>query len=114
MHRIPHPPFRIRMRRGSALTTSILTIMVTMTLGMAPLQQASGGLNLAERGRRRTLAFNLAESGAERGARWLEDQPSPPSGTSALDPFSGAQTLGDGTYSISVQPDASNSGATLK
>jgi hypothetical protein len=85
-----------------------------MTLGSGIMALSMGNLNLAERVRRSTLAFNLAESGAERAARWLKDQASPPSGTSPIDPFGGSQALGDGTYVVSVLPDAGNPGADLK
>lgn len=105
---------RRRSRTGAALTTTLIGLMVLEILGAAILSLASTGLNLAERSRRATLAFNLAESGTERAARWLKDQPSPPSGTTAMDPFGGVQTLGDGTYTVSVLPDPGNPGADLK
>jgi hypothetical protein len=92
----------------------VICLMLIETLGAAVLALSLTGLNLAEHVRRTTLAFNLAESGGERAARWLKDQPSPPSGTSTIDPFGGAQSLGDGTYAASVLPDPSNPGALLK
>ncbi len=107
-------PAFFRLRQGSALITTMILTMVLMMLGAAILASASTGLNLAERVRRGTLAFNLAESGAERAARWLKDQGSPPANTSAWDPFGGSQALGDGTYSITMTPDPGNPGATQK
>lgn len=100
--------------KGAALITSLICLMLIETLGAAILSLSMTGLNLAEHVRRTTVAFNLAESGGERAARWLKDQPSPPSGTSAVDPFSGVQTLGPGTYSVALQPDPNNTGAILK
>jgi hypothetical protein len=103
-----------RRHNGSALITTLICLMVLMMLGEAVMALSSSGLNLAERVRRQTLAFNLAESGAERAARYLKSLGSPPSGTTAFDPFSGVQSLGDGTYSVSIQPDSGNPGAPLK
>lgn len=99
---------------GSALIGALVCLMLVMTLGSAILSLSLNGLQLAERVRRGTVAFNLAESGAERAARWLKDQPSPPAGTGLIDPFGGTQSLGDGTYRVTVLPDPSNPGASLK
>jgi hypothetical protein len=103
-----------RLRPGSALITTLICLMVLMLRGEAVMALSLSGLNIAERVRRGTLSFNLAESGAERAARYLKGLGAPPSGTSAFDPFGGAQNLGDGTYSVSILPDAGNSGAQLK
>src|SRR5436190_9998456 len=70
-------------RSGSALITTLICLMVLMMLGEAVLALSMSGLNLSERLRRGTLAFNLAESGAERAARYLKALGAPPSGTSA-------------------------------
>ena len=110
----PCRPVAPSRRRGSALIITLVCVMVLMLLGEAVMGLLMTGLNLAERVRRQTLSFNLAESGAERTARWLKESGAPPSGTTAIDPFGGSQALGDGTYSVSVQPDAGNAGATLK
>ena len=111
--------FRILLRRrrarpGSALITAVLCTMLLETIGAAILSLSLTGLNLAEHVRRGTVSFNVAESGAERAGRWLKDQPSPPTGTTAIDPFGGTQSLGPGTYSVSVLPDAGNPGADRK
>jgi hypothetical protein len=100
--------------KGAALITSLICLMLIETLGAAIMSVSLTGLHLAEHVSRTTLAFNLAESGGERATRWLKDQPSPPSGTTAVDPFSGVQSLGDGAYSVALQPDPGNSGAVLK
>src|SRR4051812_8864442 len=108
------PRFRRPRRAGTALITSVICILLIETLGAAILSLSVTGLNLAERVRRSTVSFNLAESGAERAARWLKDQASPPSGTAAIDPFTGSQALGAGTYSVSLLPDPGNPGADRK
>jgi hypothetical protein len=109
------PGRRIESRRpGTALIASVICILMLETLGAAILSLSLTGLNLSEHVRRTTVSFNVAESGAERAARWLKDQASPPSGTSAIDPFGGTQALGAGTYSVSILPDAGNPGADRK
>jgi hypothetical protein len=103
-----------RGRRGTALITSVICILLLETLGAAVLSLSLTGMNLAEHVRRTAVSFNVAESGAERAARWIKDQASPPTGTSAIDPFGGTQTLGAGTYSVSILPDPGNPGADRK
>src|SRR5689334_23059020 len=100
-HRI-RPRLRSQ-KRGSALITAVICVMLLETLGAAVMALSVTGLNLAEHVRRGTVAFNLAESAGARAGRWLKDTASPP--TSATDPFGGAQSLGDGAYSATVTPD---------
>ncbi|MEA2553616.1 MAG: hypothetical protein QOJ65_1792 [Fimbriimonadaceae bacterium] len=88
--------------------------MTVMVMGMATLSLTLEGLHLTKRVQQNTLAFNLAESGAERAMRWLKDQATPPSGTATLDPFNGAQALAGGSYAVTLIPDPNNSGAVLK
>jgi Tfp pilus assembly protein PilX len=106
----PRRPFR----PGAALITALTAVMFLLIVGSGMLAMTSSSLQIAGRERDRLMAFNLAETAADRGARWLKDQGSPPSGTSALDPFSGNVSFGEGTYSATITPDANNSGATLK
>lgn len=85
-----------------------------MVLGVGLVSTTLTALHQTRRLRDDTLAFNLAESGAERGVRWLKDQPYPPSTMSPFDPFGGVQQVGDGTYQVTIVPAIDNSGATLK
>src|SRR5688500_2580824 len=77
------------MRPGAALISTLICLLVLMMRGEALMALSAAGLHLAERTRRSTLAFNLAESGAARAGRWLKDEASPPAGTTAIDPFGG-------------------------
>lgn len=100
--------------RGAVLVTSLACVLLLVTLGSALLVNMLGGMHLAKHVEFSSLAFNVAESGGERALRWLKDQSAPPAGTSTLSPFGGAQSLGAGTYTVTVTPFATNSGAILK
>lgn len=101
-------------RRGSALVTALIALMFVMVMGAGVLALSMTGMRITNRTRINTIAFNCAESGAELAARWLKEQGSPPPGTAPFDPFGGAQTLGSGTYQVTITPDPANPGASLK
>ena len=101
-------------RRGAAMIGALAAMFLIVALGAAVLSSMLGGMHLTRHVEYGTLAFNIAESGVDRGARWLKDQPWPPSGTATITLFGGAQTLGNGSYTVTVEPDAGNSGAILK
>lgn len=101
-------------QRGSVLFASLGFVFILALLGSAILSTTMQGLHLTRHQRERAQAFNIAESGAELAARWLKDQPYPPSGTSPIDPFGGPQQLGDGHFEVVIIPDPKNSGSTLK
>lgn len=103
-----------RSRRGTAMLAALATMLLIVALGSAVLSAMLGGMHLTRHVEYSTLAFNVAESGVERGARWLKDQPYPPSGTATIQLFGGVQTLGNGTYNVTVEPSPDNSGAILK
>lgn len=100
--------------RGAVLVTALACVLILVTLGSALLVSMLGGMHLAKHVEYSSLAFNVAESGGERALRWLKDQSYPPAGTSAISPFGGAQSLGAGSYTVTVTPFATNSGAILK
>lgn len=104
----------MRRSQGGALFPVVLTTFLIVTLGSAVLSTMLRGLHASRRLEQGTLAFNVAESGVERGARWLEDQPYPPAGTATLTPFGTNQALGAGTYTVQVVPDSNNNNAILK
>src|SRR3954452_7146768 len=91
-------------RPGAALITALIAVMFLLIVGSAMMAMTSGSIQIAGRERDRLMAFNLAETAADRAGRWLKDQGSPPSGTSAIDPFSGNVSFGEGTYSATVTP----------
>ncbi|MCC2671964.1 MAG: hypothetical protein K0Q72_4435 [Armatimonadetes bacterium] len=95
-------------RRGSALLFGTLLLMVLTVVGMTLASGALQSLRIARIQQNTSIAFNLAESGAERGVLYLRSQSAPPATTSAFDPFGGAITLGTGTYQVSIDPDDTN------
>ncbi len=104
----------MRRSQGGALFPVVLTTFLIVTLGSAVLTTMLRGLHASRRLEQGTLAFNVAESGVERGSRWLEDQPYPPAGTATLTPFGTNQALGAGTYTVQIVPEPNNSNAILK
>jgi hypothetical protein len=102
-------------RRGIALYSTTLCVFILSMLGTAILTTMVQGLYLSRHIEETTLAFNVAESGTERGARWLKDQSAPPAGTATIEPFGSTYTtLGSGSYYVQVVPDPGNAGAILK
>ncbi len=101
-------------RHGAVLVTTLVCMTFIMVMGAAVLSQTLSGLMISRRVQRDVLSFNLAESGIDRALRWIKNQSSPPSNTSAFDPLGGAQSMDGGTYSVLVTPDPANSGAVLK
>lgn len=104
----------IKNERGVILVTSYLVITVLLTFSLIFVNRSINDKNIATRQKNITLAFYLAEGGLDRGLAWLRAQGSPPSGTTAFDPLGGTQNLGEGTYSISIDPDDNNPGNYLK
>lgn len=101
-------------RRGSVVVTTLISLMFVMTMGTALLAVTMHGLTSTRRIEANTTAFNLAESGLDRAARWFKDQASPPSNTAAFTPIGGTVTVTEGTYNVVAYPDAGNPGAVLK
>jgi hypothetical protein len=103
-----------RSERGVILVTSYLVITVLLIFSLIFVGRSVNEKNFATREKNLAAAFYLAESGLDRGLVWLRGQGSPPSGTAAFDPLGGVQFLGEGNYSISIDPDDSNPGISLK
>ena len=103
-----------RNERGVILVTSYLVITVLLIFSLIFVGRSVNEKNFAAREKNLAAAFYLAESGLDRGLVWLRSQGSPPAGTAAFDPLGGVQSLGEGNYSISIDPDDSNPGISLK
>jgi hypothetical protein len=103
-----------RLRRGAVLLKASMCLFFMLLLGAALVSISLRALHQTRRTSEHLLAFNLAESGVDRAVRWLKDQPYPPAGTAAFDPFGGEQELGEGIYGVTITPDPNNSGAVLK
>lgn len=108
-----------RKRRGAALLLALITLFVILGLGLAMSSMTITNLKQTKGVQNRTLAFNLAEAGVDRGIRVLKDPPyggAPPAntGTFSLTGLVGAQALGGGTYTVTCTADPANPGLVLK
>jgi hypothetical protein len=103
-----------RSRRGSALLFALFALMTLSIVGMALASNTTQSLHLVRLQTHASMAFNLAESGAEDALLWLRVQPFPPAGAAAFDPFGGPVALGDGTYQVTIDPDNDNANIELK
>lgn len=102
-------------KKGIILIASYAIIAILLFIcGVTFVGRSMNEKHIADRHRKGTMALYLAESGLERGLGWLRAQSQPPSGTAAFDPLGGAQDLGNGTYSISIDPDDSNAATYIK
>lgn len=90
----------------------LVCLVMTMALGAGMVALTGNDLNAANHIRNTTVAFNLAESGADQALRWLRSSPYPPLYTTQ--PFGAGLTLGLGSYNATITPDPGNSGALLK
>jgi hypothetical protein len=101
-------------KRGMALIVAMMSLTGAVVIGLSVVSVSSRSTIQASRVRNQAVAFNLAEAGMERTVRWFMDQAYPPSTSADFDPFSGVKTLGDGTYSVVVDPDNGNASNPLK
>jgi hypothetical protein len=100
---------------GVALITAMVLVTIVASLGLAVLATTTTNVRMARLQLQDTIAFNVAESGADRAIRWLHVQPMPPTDTGAIYPFGGGGVqLGEGRYYAVINPDAGNPGAALK
>lgn len=118
MGRIRHRQRRAGVLRrrhpGSALVAVIFVLLVMTLMGGTLVTLTMNNLHVGDIQRRNAIAFNLAESGSSRASLWLRQQASPPSGTSAFDPWTNPVAFGDGSYSVTITPDAANATNYLK
>ncbi|MCX6376859.1 MAG: hypothetical protein NTU88_12650 [Armatimonadetes bacterium] len=99
---------------GNVLILTMMVMLLVTILCIGVLTVTSNTMFMTARQRVASEAFNLAESGAEMGALALRLMSSAPSGLTPFDPLGGDQSLGDGTYSVTVYPDPGNVASYLK
>ncbi len=99
--------------KGTALFAASAVVFLLILMGTALVSVSLQALHQTRQTQHAILAFNIAESGADRAARWLKDQPYPPTGTAPFDPF-GTQPLAGGTYQVTIIPDPNNPGSSRK
>lgn len=104
----------LRSRRGAALLYTMLVLMIFSIVGMSMASSTVQSLRLSRMQESSSRAFNLAESGCERALLWLRQQAAPPSQVTPFDPFGGANQLGLGYYTVTIDGDDSNPGLELK
>ena len=104
----------IKNRKGVIFVVAYLIIGVLLILSAIYFSSTVSEKSLIQREKSFLVAFYIAEAGLERGMCWLRSQASPPTGTSSFDPFAGTQTLGDGSYAVTIDPDDSNPSNYLK
>jgi hypothetical protein len=104
----------IRSKKGIILIASYLVIVILLIYSLIFVNRSISEKNITMRHKNLISIFYLAEAGLDRGLDWLRSQSSPPSGTLAFDPLGGSQSLGEGIYSVSIDPDDNNPGTTLK
>lgn len=97
-----------------ALILAMVSLVGAVVIGLSIASVSSRSTLQASRVRNQAVAFNLAEAGVERTVRWFMDQAYPPSTSANFDPFSGAKTLGDGSFVVEVNPDDNNASNPLK
>lgn len=94
-------------RRGSVIVFSFLVVTLLITWATVGFRRSSVELNSAGRFITTSQAFHVAEAGLNRGLQYMETNTAP-AGTLPVTLFGGTQTLGGGTYTVSVDPDDNN------
>ena len=97
---------------GIVLAGVIMLMLVVTIAGGAFLTMAANESQQSVQNTLPTKAMYLAEAGCEWGKMWLSGQVSPPART---DPFTvGNLALGDGNFTVSIDPHNDNPGAYIK
>ncbi|MEE8573767.1 MAG: pilus assembly PilX N-terminal domain-containing protein [Gemmatimonadota bacterium] len=100
----------LRAESGIALFGVIVLAVVMMILVLSVLMIGTLDAGLAKQRAAKSSAFYLAEGGLACGLAWLEAQGDPPDGGETILPFGATpDTLGHGTYTVSIIPDSTNS-----
>jgi hypothetical protein len=98
-------------RTGYVLIISYLVTTALTVWTFVSFQRSLIELRAADRFSLGGQAFQMAESGIDRGLRWMNTQPSPPSGIQAFDPFGGqicADAECSASYQVTIDPDDNN------
>ncbi len=101
-----------RKESGTILVVAVISLFLVTTATMGVLLVTANALHLTKVQSAGAIAFNTAESGAERAAYWLKNQGAPP--TETVDPFGGAVQMGDGEYQVTIYPHPENPNQYLK
>lgn len=93
---------------------ALISMFFVITIGLGLSALAVHNVRLTRRDRNLEMAFNIAESGAERAARWLKDQTTGIYSLTTRDPFGGNVAFNSGTYQVTITAFPEDAGAALK
>lgn len=100
---------RLRDQTGSTLVGVVVLVVAMLVTLLAVVRLGALDARLVRRHVEHAQTLFLAEAGLERACAWFEAQRSPPEDTSPFHPFGDLpETLGDGSYAVSVEPDPLN------
>ncbi len=100
---------------GSVLTAAVIIAFIMLITAAAVCQFGAQDASLARVSAEKSRALYAAEAGLARGLGWLEAQSSPPAGVADVHPFGAdPDTLADGTYAVTIRPNAGNGAGTMK
>jgi len=105
---------RVLGNRGAMLFVILTSLFMIVTLTVAVLTVTSNALYTNRQQVARASALNIAESGAERGALWIREQATPPSGTADINVTTSIGNPPIGTWNVIVRPDPNNPSQFLK
>ena len=102
-------------KAGAALLTVIVGLFLITGLTVAVLTVTTNSLHTTNIIQSEATALNNAESGAERAVLWIRGQATPPAGTTPTT-FTATDvgTPSQGTYTVTMYPDANNPTQFLK
>lgn len=105
----------LRNKRGNVLIITVTALFIVTSAVIGVLMVTANALHLNSKQREGAAAFNAAESGAEEGALFLKNCPSPPVNTSPFVPnITSSLALDEGTYHVTIKPHPNNSTSFLK
>lgn len=93
---------KFKSKKGVVLISAYLILLVLLIFTTAFLNRVIFQNRYTIIFQRHIQAFSLAEAGLDRAIFWFRSQPSPPIGLNNYNPFGGAQSIGAGTYSLSI------------
>ena len=102
---------KLTSEKGVALIATYLALTVLLIFVVVFFNVSTSQNLAANFFARRAQAFDLAEAGLDRTIYWLRAQSSSPSGN-YTDPWGGVQSLGSGTYTVTITDLGSPGGVT--
>lgn len=101
---------RLNDEKGIVLLTVMLLISILLLIGTTSIMSANSELKMASNFKTATQAFYIAEAGIERTAAYLNTVTDIDSVLATGTLYGGSQSLGTGTYSVTLANNASDGG----